>query len=101
VNDLLSKEIDVLTVQQEINTQARADIDRSQRNISTPAVKAIQTELGEGNELYEEVEQYRNKIPKGKNARECRGRILTAVEKAGANAPGRRPRRRPCATGLI
>ena len=31
VNDLLSKEIDVLTVQQEINTQARADIDRSQR----------------------------------------------------------------------
>src|SRR6476469_2957319 len=31
VNDLLSKEIDVLTVQQEINTQARADIDRSKR----------------------------------------------------------------------
>jgi len=31
VNELLSKEIDVLTVQQEINTQARADIDRSQR----------------------------------------------------------------------
>src|SRR6266702_8748426 len=31
VNDLLNKEIEVLTVQQEINTQARADIDRSQR----------------------------------------------------------------------
>ena len=31
VNELLNKEIEVLTVQQEINTQARADIDRSQR----------------------------------------------------------------------
>ncbi len=33
VNDLLGKEIDVLTVQQEINTQARADIDRSAARI--------------------------------------------------------------------
>src|SRR5205085_9369389 len=31
VNEILNKEIEVLTVQQEINTQARADIDRSQR----------------------------------------------------------------------
>jgi len=31
VNDLLNKEIEVLTVQQEINTQARADIDRRRR----------------------------------------------------------------------
>src|SRR5690349_9873445 len=63
VNDLLSKEIDVLTVQQEINTQARADIDRSQREyFLRQQLKAIQVELGEGNELYEEVETYRNKI---------------------------------------
>ena len=67
VNDLLSKEIDVLTVQQEINTQARADIDRSQREyFLRQQLKAIQTELGEGNELYEEIEQYRNKILKAK-----------------------------------
>src|SRR6266436_5977723 len=33
VNDLLNKEIEVLTVQQEINTQARADIDRSLRQL--------------------------------------------------------------------
>jgi ATP-dependent Lon protease len=63
VNDLLSKEIDVLTVQQEINTQARADIDRSQREyFLRQQLKAIQAELGEGNELFEEVEAYRNKI---------------------------------------
>jgi ATP-dependent Lon protease len=63
VNDLLSKEIDVLTVQQEINTQARADMDRSQREyFLRQQLKAIQAELGEGNELFEEIENYRNKI---------------------------------------
>jgi ATP-dependent Lon protease len=67
VNDLLSKEIDVLTVQQEINTQARADIDRSQREyFLRQQLKTIQAELGEGNELFEEVEAYRNKIIKAK-----------------------------------
>src|SRR5688572_5768545 len=65
VNDLLSKEIDVLTVQQEINTQARADIDRSQREyFLRQQLKAIQSELGEGNELFEEIENYRAKILK-------------------------------------
>jgi ATP-dependent Lon protease len=65
VNELLSKEIDVLTVQQEINTQARADIDRSQREyFLRQQLKAIQGELGEGNELFEEIEQYRDKILK-------------------------------------
>ena len=63
VNDLLSKEIDVLTVQQEINSQARADIDRSQREyFLRQQMKAIQGELGDGNELYEEIEAYRKKI---------------------------------------
>ncbi len=65
VNDLLNKEIDVLTVQQEINSQARADIDRSQREyFLRQQQKAIQQELGEGNELFEEIEAYREKITK-------------------------------------
>src|SRR5258705_8638825 len=63
VNDLLNKEIEVLTVQQEINTQARADIDRSQREFYLrQQMKAIQRELGEGNELAEETAQFREKI---------------------------------------
>ncbi|MCA1556536.1 MAG: LON peptidase substrate-binding domain-containing protein, partial [Acidobacteria bacterium] len=63
VNELLNKEIEVLTVQQEINTQARADIDRSQREFYLrQQLKAIQGELGEGNELAEEVAQFREKI---------------------------------------
>jgi ATP-dependent Lon protease len=67
VNDLLSKEIDVLTVQQEINAAARSDIDRSQREyFLRQQLKAIQSELGEGNELFEEIEAYRDKILKAK-----------------------------------
>src|SRR5256885_15657427 len=67
VNDILNKEIEVLTVQQEINTQARADIDRSQREFYLrQQMKAIQTELGEGNELAEEVQQFREKIEAAK-----------------------------------
>ncbi|MEO8573999.1 MAG: endopeptidase La [Pyrinomonadaceae bacterium] len=85
VNDLLSKEIDVLTVQQEINTQARADIDRSQREyFLRQQLKAIQGELGEGNELFEEVEAYRNKILKIKmpeNAEEETLRQLKKLER--------------------
>jgi ATP-dependent Lon protease len=67
VNELLTKEIEVLTVQQEINTQAKGEIDRSQREFYLrQQLKAIQQELGEGNELAEDIAQYREKIAKGK-----------------------------------
>lgn len=82
VNELLSKEIDVLTVQQEINTQARADIDRSQREyFLRQQLKAIQAELGEGNELYEEIELYRNKILKAKMPESAEEESLRQLKK--------------------
>src|SRR6478672_235952 len=82
VNDLLSKEIDVLTVQQEINTQARADIDRSQREyFLRQQLKAIQVELGEGNELFEEIENYRNKILKVKMPEQAEEESLRQLKK--------------------
>ena len=82
VNDLLSKEIDVLTVQQEINTQARADIDRSQREyFLRQQLKAIQSELGEGNELFEEIEQYRDKILKAKMPQHAEEESLRQLKK--------------------
>jgi len=82
VNDLLSKEIDVLTVQQEINTQARADIDRSQREyFLRQQLKAIQSELGEGNELFEEIENFRNKILKAKMPEQAEEESLRQLKK--------------------
>ncbi len=85
VNDLLNKEIDVLTVQQEINTQARADIDRSQREyFLRQQLKAIQGELGDVNELFEEIEAYRKKLLDAKmpeNAEEEALRQLKKLER--------------------
>jgi len=82
VNDLLNKEIEVLTVQQEINTQARADIDRSQREFFLrQQLKAIQGELGEGNELYEEIENYRDKILKAKMPEQAEEEALRQLKK--------------------
>ncbi|HKY30912.1 MAG TPA: endopeptidase La [Candidatus Polarisedimenticolia bacterium] len=67
VHDLLNKEIELLTMQQEINTHTREEIDRSQREFFLrQQMKAIQQELGEGNELAEEIQQLRDKVAKAK-----------------------------------
>jgi ATP-dependent Lon protease len=82
VNELLNKEIEVLTVQQEINTQARADIDRSQREFYLrQQLKAIQSELGEGNELAEEVAQFREKIEASKMPKPAEEEALRQLKK--------------------
>ncbi|HKG97206.1 MAG TPA: endopeptidase La [Pyrinomonadaceae bacterium] len=82
VNDLLNKEIEVLTVQQEINTQARADIDRSQREFYLrQQLKAIQSELGEGNELAEETAQFREKIETAKMPKIAEDEALRQLKK--------------------
>jgi ATP-dependent Lon protease len=82
VNELLNKEIEVLTVQQEINTQARADIDRSQREFYLrQQMKAIQTELGEGNELAEELQQFREKVEAAKMPKPAEEEALRQLKK--------------------
>ena len=82
VNELLNKEIEVLTVQQEINTQARADIDRSQREFYLrQQLKAIQSELGEGNELAEEIAQLREKIEAAKMPKPAEEEALRQLKK--------------------
>src|SRR5438046_10735786 len=82
VNDLLNKEIEVLTVQQEINTQARADIDHSQREFYLrQQMKAVQGELGEGNELAEEIQQFREKIEAAKIPKPAEDEALRQLKK--------------------
>ncbi len=67
VHDLMTKELEVLTMQQEISSQAKGEMDRSQREFFLrQQLKAIQSELGEGNELGEEIGQIRDKAHKAK-----------------------------------
>jgi ATP-dependent Lon protease len=63
VNDLLIREINLLTMQQEISTAAQGEMNKNQREyFLRQQLKAIQSELGEGEEIAEEVEIYRKKI---------------------------------------
>jgi ATP-dependent Lon protease len=63
VNELLYQELDLLVMQQEIDSSAREEMDRAQReHFLRYQLKAIQNELGEGNEMAEELEEIRRKI---------------------------------------
>src|SRR5713101_1761374 len=78
VNESLAKEITVLTMQQEISTQARGEMDRSQREYYLrQQLRAIQQELGEGEEINEELAHYRQLITE----RKIPGEAATEIEK--------------------
>ena len=70
VHELITKELEVLAMQQEISSQAKGEMDRSQREFFLrQQLKAIQSELGEGNELAEEIAQLKEKAHKAKMPR--------------------------------
>jgi ATP-dependent Lon protease len=65
VHDFLKREMDLLSMQREIDSLARDEMDRTQREAYLRhQMKAIMDELGEGNDVAEEIEQYRCKAKK-------------------------------------
>ncbi|MDH3627052.1 MAG: endopeptidase La [Acidobacteriota bacterium] len=85
IHDFLKREMDLLSMQREIDSLARDEMDRSQREYYLRhQMKAIMMELGEGNELHEEVEQYREKAKDLKFSDEAEkefGRQLKKLER--------------------
>ncbi|OYT73678.1 MAG: endopeptidase La [Chloracidobacterium sp. CP2_5A] len=85
VHDLMAREVGVLTVQQEISSQAKGEIDRSQREFYLrQQLKAIQQELGEVSDLGDEVAAYQEKIAEAQlpeSAREEAARQLKRLER--------------------
>jgi ATP-dependent Lon protease len=60
---ILAREVEVLEMGQKIQNQARSEIDKVQREYYLrEQLKAIQRELGEGDEQAAEVEEFRQKI---------------------------------------
>jgi ATP-dependent Lon protease len=82
----MHREIQLLTMQQEISSQARGEIDRSQREyFLRQQLRAIQQELGEGDDLAEEVERYRKLAEEkgiSEEAREEMDRQIQRLERA-------------------
>jgi ATP-dependent Lon protease len=63
VSDILGREIELLIVQQKIQSEARGEIDKTQREyFLREQLKAIQKELGDIDERAEEISEFRNKI---------------------------------------
>jgi ATP-dependent Lon protease len=62
VHEFFKREMDLLSMQREIDSMARDEIDRSQREFYLrQQMKAIMAELGEGDDLLEEIDHYREK----------------------------------------
>ena len=60
---ILSKELEVLELGQKIQTEAHTEMEKVQREyFLREQLKAIQRELGEGDEQFVEVEEFRTKI---------------------------------------
>lgn len=73
VHELLAREEELLMVQQKIDTQAKGVIDKGQREyFLRQQLKAIQSELGEGNELAEEARNYIKRADEAKMPKEAR-----------------------------
>ena len=67
VSEILAKEIDVLSMQQKIQAQAKGEMDKTQREyFLREQLKAIQKELGELDERAEEVAEFRKRIKDAK-----------------------------------
>lgn len=67
MSEILSREIELLTVQQKIQSEARGEIDKTQREyFLREQLKAIQKELGDIDERAEEIREFRKKIEEAK-----------------------------------
>jgi len=71
LSDLLGKELEVLRVQQEIQSQAKEEMDKTHREYYLrEQLKAIQKELGGMDERSQEIQEFSHKIEKAKMPKE-------------------------------
>jgi ATP-dependent Lon protease len=67
ISEILTRETELLAVQQKIQSEARTEIDKVQREyFLREQLKAIQKELGEMDERAEEIEEFKKKIEEAK-----------------------------------
>lgn len=82
INWLLAQELDVLQLEDEIQSKVQNEVDRSQREFYLrEQMKAIQTELGEGDIWIREVSELRERIEKTPMTAEARAAAIKEVDR--------------------
>ena len=67
VNEILNKELELLSMQQKIQAEARGEIDKTQREYYLrEQLKAIQKELGETDDRAEEISEFKKRMEEAK-----------------------------------
>ncbi len=82
INHLLAEELDVLQLEDEIQNKVQSEVDRSQREFYLrEQMKAIQTELGEGDIWQREIQEIRVKIDEAHLPKEVHSQAQKEIER--------------------
>ncbi len=85
---LVQGEISVLQVEKKIKSRVKSQMERTQREYYlNEQMKAIQRELGEGEEGRDEAAEYQERIDKTKLSKEARDKALAEVKKLKQMSP--------------
>ncbi len=89
VNEALSKDIEVLEVGNKIQSQVRTELQKSQREYYLrEQMKAIQKELGEGDDQQREYEELREKIEAAGMPDESKKEAIRELDRLSKMSPG-------------
>ncbi len=85
---LLGKELDVLELEDQIHSQVQNEVDRNQRELYLrEQMKAIQSELGEGDSWSVELSDLREKVAAAQMPEEVRAKAIKEVERLAQMPP--------------
>ena len=85
---MLAREVDVLELEDEIHSRAQSEVDRSQREVYLrEQMKAIQTELGEGDIWSRELQELRTRLESASLPEEVQVRAIKEVERLAQMPP--------------
>jgi ATP-dependent Lon protease len=88
VSNILAREADVLELEDEIHMRVQSEVNRSQREVYLrEQMRAIQTELGEGDIWNQEIGEIREKIESLGLPEEVKARALKEVTRIGQLPP--------------